>query len=293
MTQKKVKFLIMSVGEYEGNVTTKYLLRMKTPKDRIIVCLPNCYSENAASYERHGLQVYLYDEKKYINDDFEFLGFKPRNNGGVGRQGIAEAAETLKADDVLFVQLDDDYVGLRVRTADHCDREGVFGEVERFYNVCDEFWRETGIRVVGSHSAVFPKPDSPFVTHKEFNNFIMRGTDRWDYDGFKQYVSDDVRYNVYRSILKCEPCCNLKACYVNFGKVQGERKDGNAVIYNGDYAFKKAYALQLMFPWAADLRLYKMPDGTGVQYREQVSTGFYFPKVILESGDGTMQIARI
>ena len=104
MKPKPIKILVMSVGEYEKNYTTKYLVEIGA-KEHVTVCLPKQYEDNAESYRREGVDVYVYDEKKYINGDFEFFGFKPRNCGGVGRQGIAEATEKY-GDDYLIYQLE-------------------------------------------------------------------------------------------------------------------------------------------------------------------------------------------
>ena len=64
---KKVIVLVMSVGPRETNTTVEYLSKIGGKKN-IIVCLPKQFEDNAESYRNDGVEVYVYDEKKYINE---------------------------------------------------------------------------------------------------------------------------------------------------------------------------------------------------------------------------------
>lgn len=106
-TRRPIKVLVMSVGEYKKNKSVKYVEQIGG-REHIVVCLPQQYEANADSYRQRGIEVFIYDEQRYINEDFEYFGFMPRNCGGVGRQGIAEAVERY-GDEFLCFQIDDDY----------------------------------------------------------------------------------------------------------------------------------------------------------------------------------------
>ena len=69
---KKVKVLVMSVGPYEKNGTIKWLEKINA-KELATVCLPKEFEENSEGYTKRNIDVFIYDEKKYINDDFEYF----------------------------------------------------------------------------------------------------------------------------------------------------------------------------------------------------------------------------
>ena len=163
---KPVKFLVMSVGPYSKNGTCKYIEKIGG-KDKIVVVLPEQFKENAESYQKRGIRVYLYDEKKYIGPDIEYFGFKPRNCGGVGRQGIAEAVDTLDDGKTLFLQVDDDTsnFGVRVRSDENqsgwkCVSISKIESLEKIVNLMDEFYQNTGIKIQGKRV----RPYRPILT---------------------------------------------------------------------------------------------------------------------------------
>ena len=235
----------MSVGEYDSNGTAKWLEKIGAV-DLGVIVLPKQFEENASSYKKRGFEVYIYDEKKYINEDFEFFGFKPRNCGGVGRQGIAEAVEKY-GDDYICFELDDDTAGYVVKNVEKDkstnlrDRESLIELVNAF----DKFYELTGVECMGKTGATPPTGD--FISNRKiFNNFIMRKGEKLNFDGFKALCSDDVRFNLYHNLLDARPMVSTELVSITFTQNQGDRKDGNAVIYNGDYSWKKSYTLKMM-----------------------------------------------
>lgn len=67
---KKIKVLVMSVGPYEKNGTIFQLEKMGAT-DLALVCLPKEFENNKDGYLDNGIDVFIYDEKKYIT----FLSF--------------------------------------------------------------------------------------------------------------------------------------------------------------------------------------------------------------------------
>lgn len=276
MSVKPIKILVMSVGPVEKNGTVKYLERIGAG-DLACVCLPKQFSDNASGYENRGIEVFVYDESKYINDRFEYFGFRPRNCGGVGRQGIAEAVEKF-GDEFLCVEMDDD-------TGSICVRKSVDGKsivlrtreaLERLIRVLDAFYEMTGIECMAKTGAT--PPSGNFVcNHKIFNNFIMRRGVRLNFDGFAALCSDDYRYNAYRNLLDLTPMISTELATITFTQNQGDRTDGNAVLYNGDCSWKKSYALKMMFPWCVEQRIVK--ESNRVLFRENIATAKLYPPI--------------
>lgn len=278
MKSKPVKVLIMSVGEYNKNGTAIWLRELGMTKDMVVV-LPKQFEENADSYRKRGIDVYIYDEKKYINDDFEFFGFKPRNCGGVGRQGIAEAVEKY-GDDFICLQLDDDTDRYRVKTRTSgsrgiIDRESFLRVVRMF----EKFYRTTGIECMGKTGAT-PPSDNFIANRKIFNNFIMRKGVGLNFDGFKALCSDDQRFNIYRNLLDAVPTISTSFVDITFKQSQGDRNDGNAVLYNGDYSWKKSFALKMMAPWAVSQRI--SSEQNRILFRENYRPSLLFPPILVE-----------
>lgn len=144
MTTKPIKVLIMSVGPCEKNGSVAYFKRIGGA-EHCVVCLPMQFEQHAQSYRDDGIDVYLYDERKYINKEFEFFGFKPRNCGGVGRQGIAEATEHY-GDDYLCFQVDDDTSCFAVRRDDFKTKVITkWSTLEAIIYALDDFACSTGI----------------------------------------------------------------------------------------------------------------------------------------------------
>lgn len=249
---KPIKVLVMSVGASEKNGTLKYLKRIGAPAESIVICLPKQYEENAKTYNEKDCDVFIYDQDKYINDDFEFFGFKKRNCGGVGRQGIAEAVDKY-GDDYICFQVDDDtaqfVVGKRMPDGKLVRKSITKWEnFQKMVNALSDFYDETGIELAGAVAAA-PPSDGFINSHKIFNNFVMHKGNRLNYDGFRALCSDDVRFNVLNNFYNHHPMIACTNFFISFRQNQGDRNDGNAVIYNGDYSWKKSFATRLMFPW--------------------------------------------
>ena len=54
----KIKILVMSVGPYEKNGTTKWLVKLGA-EDLAVVCLPSEFQEHAESYTNRGIATYM------------------------------------------------------------------------------------------------------------------------------------------------------------------------------------------------------------------------------------------
>lgn len=286
---KKVKVLVMSVGNYSNNHTVKYLERIGG-KDRIIVCLPKQFESNAESYSKKGVKTYIYDEKQYINEEFEFFGFKPRNCGGVGRQGIAEAVEKLDDGNTIFLQLDDDTSTLNAKKVENNRVVSTmirhWDNLEKIVIAEDEFYQETGIECMGATGATIPDADSFISNHKIFNNFIMRKGKRLNFDGFKALCSDDQRFNIYRNLIDAQPMISFNFFSIIFHQNQGDRKDGNAVLYNKDCSWKKSFGLKMMMPHAISQKIVK--ETNRVLFRENINTAKLYPPICLSDKDGNI-----
>lgn len=277
---KPVKILVMSVGDYNNNGTAKWLVNIGLEKSTVIV-LPHQFEDNSDSYKRKGLEVYIYDEKKYINDDFEFFGFKPRNCGGIGRQGIAEAVEKY-GDDFICLQLDDDTSTYGVRNVEKDRKSRIICKGESLIEIIqlfDKFYNTTGVECMGKTGAT--PPSGIFVSNRKiFNNFIMRKGHKLNFDGFKALCSDDYRYNLYNNLLNARPMISTELVGITFTQNQGDRKDGNAVLYNGDYSWKKSYSLKMMAPWCVEQRIKKEENRT--LFRENFRPSQLYPHISLE-----------
>lgn len=205
---KQVTVLIMSVGDYKDNHTVHYLERIGG-QSNAIVCLPKEFEYNVKSYTKHNIKTYVYDEKKYINKDFEYFGFKPRNCGGIGRQGIAEAVEKLDDGNTIFLELDDDTAGLNIKKVENNELKSLmirkWSSVERIVLAENEFYEKTGIECMGATGASIPDAEDFITNHKIFNNFIMRKGVKLNFDGFKALCSDDQRFNIYHNLLDLTP----------------------------------------------------------------------------------------
>lgn len=288
---KPVVFLVMSVGPHEKNGTCKYLEKIGG-KDNIVVCLPKEFDKNAKSYSDLGIRVYVYDQSQYINGGFEFFGFKPRNCGGVGRQGIAEAVDALADGDTLFCQIDDDTAGFSVRTRSAEKQTGWratsirhIDSLVTIINALDEFYRATGIKIQGKTGATITGvSDYFFANRKIFNNFLMYKDDRWRGEGFKALCSDDVRYNLYKNLCDCTPLCSVHLFGISFTQNQGDRKDGNAVLYNKDCSWKKSFANRMYNP--AYATQYMAKEENRILFRETMQYSKLYPPIMLTDKDG-------
>lgn len=275
-----VVFAIMSVGPYKTNWTTKRLNKMGGTDKDIFVILPKQFSENAPTYEGKAT-VYIYDEQKYINESFEYFGFIPRNCGGIGRQGVAEFTTT--RDEIVF-EIDDDMGAFSTRNSRTKksrtlqDIEELKQMVRAFY----DFYKTTGILIGAKTGASIPgdAPTVEITNSKIFNNFIMDKYNDNCFDGFKCLISDDYRFNVFNRLYKKIPTISVDAYSISFHQNQGDRDDGNAVIYNTDNSWKKSYALKMMFPYAS--KQYGSKETNRMLFREELTASRIYPPIILE-----------
>lgn len=283
--QRPIKVLVMSVGGYAKNTTARYMCAIGGA-EHTVICLPKQYADNAASYERVGLSVYVYDERKYMNERFEYFGFTPRNCGGIGRQGIAEAVDVY-GDDYICYQLDDDYAGLFVRSRKTSRQLKIttWANFERMVRLFDDFYNELGIEIASKTNAT-PPDDSFISSRKIYNNFVMRKGVRLNYDGFAALCSDDQRFNMMRNLIDATPMCSVNEFCVQFVESQGDRSDGNAVIYNSDCSWKKSFALRMMFPWACRQHVAKHVNR--VLFLENIKYSRLYPPIMLADENGNI-----
>lgn len=280
---KPIKVLIMSVGEYASNWTAKWFEKIGGI-EHCVVCLPKQFEANAESYKRQGIETYIYDETKYIGPNIEYFGFKPRNCGGIGRQGIAEAVEKF-GDKFICFQIDDDTAGLCVRKTDEFGGYKAIGitkwkNFEKLIRAEQEFFEMTGVECMAATGATIPKEGDFVSNHKIFNNFIMRKGNRWNFDGFAALCSDDQRFNLYRNVIDKTPMISTNYASITFHQNQGDRKDGNAVLYNSDCSWKKSFVLKMIFPQAIAQRISK--ETNRVLFRENILASKIYPPICLE-----------
>ena len=283
MTTKKnkpIKVLVMSVGDYDNNHTVHYFEKIGGA-EHCLVCLPKQFGHNADSYRERNIDVFVYDEKKYINEEFEYFGYKPRNCGGVGRQGIAEAVEQYGKDYICF-QVDDDTAAFCVENYKTGKQTTIksFENLAKLIYIEQEFYETTGIEVMAKTGATI---SNKFVSNRKiFNNFIMKQGNLLNFKGFAALCSDDQRYNIYRNILQNTPMLSLGLVKIIFHQNQGDRKDGNAVLYNKDCSWKKSFTLKMMFPVA--IRQSIKRETNRVLFRECILASKIYPPIFLEEG---------
>ena len=286
---KKVVVLVMSVGEYCTNYTAKMLKKIGATENTVI-CLPKCYEKNADSYNKQGIAVYIYDQDKYKNGEFEYFGFKKVNCGGIGRQGIASAVENLGDTDTIFFQIDDDTSALNVRKVIDGKLKTTsikkWSNLEKLIIAEEEFFRETGIECMGSTGATIPEAENFISNHKIFNNFIMRKGNRLNFYGFKALCSDDYRYNIYRNLLDATPMISCNLASITFHQNQGDRTDGNAVLYNKDCSWKKSFGLKMIMPFAVSQRIVK--EQNRILFRENLEPAKIYPNISVSDKDGNI-----
>ena len=290
---KPVTFLVMSVGPFEKNGTCQYLGRIGG-RQNTVVCLPKEFDKHVPSYEKAGFRVFVYDQSKYIDEGFEFFGFKPRNCGGVGRQGIAEAVDALDDGNMLFCQFDDDTSNLlvRIRTNERqCTwRATTILHIEsliEIVNMLHEFYEETGIKVQAKTGATISESSNRVLANRKiFNNFIMYKSDRWRGEGFKSLCSDDVRYNFYKSMCDAQVLASTHYLSINFTQNQGDRNDGNAPLYNKDCSWKKSFSLRMINPAFSTQYVSREPNR--ILFRETLQYSALYPPVLLSDEEGNV-----
>lgn len=280
---KKIKVLIMSVGPCQKNTTAKWFEKIGGV-EHCVACLPKQFEEFASSYLNRGFEVFIYDEKKYIGKEVEYFGFKPRNCGGIGRQGIAEAVDKF-GDEYICFQIDDDTSQIAVRTTDNYGNYKAIGitkwkNFEKLVLAQQEFYELTGIECMSQTGASIPKVGDFICNHKIFNNFIMRKGNRLNYDGFKALCSDDYRYNIYNNLLRQTPMITTNYSTITFNQNQGDREDGNAVLYNSDCSWKKSYGLKMIMPVCIAQRISK--EQNRILFRENLMASKLYPPICLE-----------
>lgn len=283
---KPIKVLIMSVGHYTENHTLHFFEKIGG-KEHCTVCLPNQFMRYAQSYTKLGIDVFLYDEKKYINEDFEYFGFRPRNCGGVGRQGIAEAVEKF-GDDYICVQMDDDTSAYMVMNYSTGRNKTIskWTNFEKIIYAFEKFYELTHIECMGRTGAtLYQMEKDTFVANRKiFNNFIMRKGVALNFNGFASLCSDDQRYNIYRNLLDCTPLISCIFAQINFNQNQGDRRDGNAVLYNSDCSWKKSFSLKMMMPQAIAQKITR--EENRVLFREHIRASLLYPPMMLADKNG-------
>jgi len=294
MAGKKLIVLVMSVGPYEKNGTAKWLEQLGGTEHMYVV-LPKQFKNNEKSYHDRGIKTYIYNEQQYINNDFEFFGFKPRNCGGVGRQGIAEAVDVFAAPDTLFLQLDDDTGSINLRKRKLIDGKIVwkshsirkFATLELLMNAFDDFYNETGIKVQGATGAT-PLGDDKFffANRKIFNNFLMYPDDEFKGKGFRYLCSDDVLYNYTKNIIGGVPMASVAFSTITFNQNQGDREDGNAPLYNKDCSWKKSYCLRMFNPLLSIQYIAK--EKNRILFRETLQYSKLYPPIMLADEEGNI-----
>lgn len=292
--QKKLVVLVMSVGPIERNGTAKYMERIGGKQNTIIV-LPNQFEFNACGYEDAGFKTFIYDEKKYINKDVEYFGFRPCNCGGIGRQGIAEAVENFEKEGTICLQLDDDTMAMNIREK-VTKRNGVhwlsktithFNNLEELMNAYDDFFKETGLKLQSATGCTPIYADNVFFSNRKiYNNFIMHTEDKFKFDGFKYLCSDDVIYNYTTNLLGLVPMLSYCASNIIFTQKQGDRPDGNAVIYNKDCSWKKSFSLRMFNPLFCVQKINK--EENRILFRESLQYARIFPPIMLTDKNGNI-----
>lgn len=279
----------MSVGEYSTNYTAKMLKKMGAT-EHTVVCLPKCYEANADSYNKQGIAVYLYDQDLYKNGEFEYFGFRKVNCGGIGRQGIASAVENLGDKDTIFFQVDDDTSSLNVRKLIDGKLKSTsikkWSNLEKLIIAEDEFYNATGIECMASTGATIPDADHFISNHKIFNNFIMRKGVRLNFDGFKALCSDDYRYNIYRNLTNATPMISHNLAVITFHQNQGDRKDGNAVLYNKDCSWKKSFGLKMIMPFSVSQKI--IQESNRILFRENLEPSKLYPNICVSDKKGNI-----
>ena len=294
MANKKLIVLVMSVGPIERNGTLKWLTKIGGRANAVVV-LPKQFEEHAESYTKAGVSTYVYDERKYINDEFEYFGFKPRNCGGIGRQGIAEATDALKTPDNLLLQMDDDTSCMSIKKRMVIDGEVRwkaksimnFKSLEELMNAYDDFYQSTGIKIQSITGATPIGPnDLFFAARKIFNNFLMYPEDDYKYAGFRYLCSDDVLYNYTKNVVGLTPMVSICASSIMFTQNQGDRKDGNAPLYNKDCSWKKSYSLRMFNPLLSTQ--YIARETNRILFRETMQYSKIYPPIMLTDSEGNI-----
>lgn len=285
--------LIMSVGPFLKNGSAKYLERIGG-KDRSYIVMPKQFANNyAGEYTSRGFKVYVYDEGCYINKEMEYFGFRPCNCGGIGRQGIAEAVDALENDDNICLQIDDDTQAFCIRQR-RVSKGAVrwvskviteFSSLERLINAYQDFYEGTGIKI---HSKTGCTPITAeklfFSNRKAYNNFIMSRKDDWRYKGFKYLCSDDVIYNYTMNLAALTPMLSVCFSDIFFTQNQGDREDGNAVLYNKDCSWKKSFSLRMFNPLLSDQHINK--EENRILFRETLKYSKIYPPIMLTDKNG-------
>lgn len=153
--------------------------------------------------------------------------------------------------------------------------------LEKYIYLCDEFYQRTGCEIGGRTGATIPDRRRGLISNRKiFNNFIMRKGNELNFGGFAALCSDDQRYNLYRNLTQRTPMLSEQRVSIIFAQNQGDRDDGNAVIYNSDCSWKKCFALKMIIPWAVYTRASR--EQNRVLFREWMRTSKIYPPILLE-----------
>lgn len=82
---------------------------------------------------------------------------------------------------------------------------------------------------------------------------------------------------------KWKPFCNRP---IAFHQNQGDRKDGNAVLYNKDCSWKKSFALKMMMPQAVAQKI--IQEKNRILFRENIETAKLYPPICLGDKEGNI-----
>lgn len=114
----------------------------------------------------------------------------------------------------------------------------------------------------------------------------MYKNDEWRALGFKALCSDDVRYNVYKSLWDATPLASIHLFSICFTQNQGDRRDGNAPLYNKDCSWKKSFSLRMTNP--AFSTQYMSKEANRILFRETIQYGKIYPPIFLSDKDGNI-----
>lgn len=113
----------------------------------------------------------------------------------------------------------------------------------------------------------------------------LKGVKR-NFNGFKALCSDDQRFNIYHNLIDCVPMISHYLHSINFHQNQGDRKDGNAVLYNKDCSWKKSFALKMMMPQAVAQKI--VQEKNRILFRENIETAKLYPPICLGDKEGNI-----
>ena len=111
--------------------------------------------------------------------------------------------------------------------------------------------------------------------------------------GFRYLCSDDVIYNYTSNLLYKTPFLSTCLCNITFLQNQGDRKDGNAPLYNKDCSWKKSFCLRMLSPIFSTQ--YIASEKNRILFRETLQYQKIYPPIMLtdKNGEITHRLAII